>query len=1053
MGVIRPVATDNQQLDDYIANTPYPTEIESEPSDLDMYINSVSSGEQMASGPRYNIGPVEAGMNMSQAMMWEGLDSAAQAAGLDTPQWLKEAIADNKDIAQSADIEDFGDKLLFAGGQLIPAVGGTLIGATVAPFLGMSSAFGTMIGGGLASMGMTLGDLQGKALALDPSHLADLKQIGLGILMALPDAFAISKAKHLLSPVRDLVKDSTLESLKAVRGAKNVASRVVGDSVTIGAFEGAQDFATGIGANYVTGTDIDMSRITSLANSAAEEAVIGAILGVPLSGANIATGRVAENQAIRNEQLAEELRQEQAANAQYVAEVGGEGSTIYDITDVSGEINPEAIKYVPMPMSGKNPGLFTLGANVLVGNVTDNIKARNPDNPFVQLNMQQLNLTPQERRQGRLTVHEEATPWKGKLKLEEGAAFWAAPESERQASLDRKANDELNMENPVDKSLWDMFHGEWLQNKVIESSRGEINVLDKDSKWQDPTYVPLSDTLDYGSIAQDSSWITDLEQSMTEAGKSEGQIEKAQNIIQAKIEDYIEFGNDLSITSQRMSKREIAIKKALETSLQEGELDYKKIRGQINALRSDDSDLSVVKNTELTLDRALKDVPETWLGKHKRKGVTASQIVGEHVDRIMEHLAHIKRFGMNDELFHEMVANAIVWGNANNKPLKQKDIDQMYDALRISKRMHLKPIDQKWRERQANARAILNTNLLGLSALVSIPESLSIPLATDMATAAKGLKATLAKDPSLTTMSNLNQSLDGAVQFVANRANQDTRTMRRWEHWFIQNLTGLPQLQYFLTNWAVKSMDLDNRRLIQKLQSVDQGESNQAYLTLSQRGIDTEKATNWMESGFDTDHDYFVEEYIPQVGAQARDVIVDPDPVDKPQWHSYEGLQLLSQLKGFMTVFTRRVMRGHMEKMAGLNTAAHNRELALRLAPYVAMYIVGQMGIGALRETVSKGEVDDEKTLLTRGWNAFGYLGGAAYFVDPVNAMLWRSDPLASVAGPGPSIALNLTGATVRSIAAMDPDEAIKRTVKTVIPNMPFMGAVEEMLIEAFGAD
>ena len=1010
------------------------------------------------------LSPFEAGIHGTQKMIWEALESGAQAAGMEVPAFIEQAIAENQEDIEAADIQTFFDKLMFGAGQLLPVIGATTAAAVIAPLMGGTAALGTTIGGGLTSLGMTLGDLQSKAKELDPEHVADIKQLGLGGALWLPDFYGISRAKHLLSPVRDIVKDSTVDQLKSARGLKNISKRLAKDSAIIGAAEGVQDVGTSVGANVVTGTDIDMSRVEAMANSAVEEALIGGILGAPLSGLNIMTANIAENQRNLESDQAAQILADQERNRLYQEEEGGEGSSLWDIRDDAGTVNTKATgelldaetgerapAMIPMPHAGKNPGLFTRAFNVLTGNVTDPVKRRHADNPYVQLLMQQINLSPEERRAGRTTLHEESTPWKGEVKFKIGGDFYAATKQEQYDAVQRKINGEADLSNPVDRALWEQLHGDRMHQLVTENTYGEVDVTEDSSLWQDETYFPINGTIDWKKIQNDPQWFAKLEQGMQEAGKSESQIAQMKVVVEKKLANFRKYGTDLSHSSQTPTKIESQMRSLIEQEL-EGETDITVVKAAINKIRNKLQGVS--KESPLTLERALREAPQSWLDSYNRDGLDYAQVLGEHVDKNMEHLAHIKRFGMNDEIFHAKVGEAIVWGYENGKPLAPKDINDMYDALRVSKRMHLKPITQEWRDRQAMVRGLINTNLLGLSALVSIPEALSIPLATDIRTA---VKAALSKAPmsDIQTVDThiLNESLNSAMQHVANRSNQDTVTMKRWEQWFIRNLTGLPQLQYFLSAWAAKAMDLHNRTLILDTMGTDTGKQNQAIVELSERGIDIEKAQAWAQAGFDMDNDYYVNEYIPNVGAKARDVIVDPDPVDKPKWHSDERLQLISQLKGFMTVFTNRVMRGHKRKIDRMTYGAGNRELALRLGPYITMYLLAQMAMQGVREVLSTGEVDDEQAMASRMWKAFGYLGASAYFVDPINAFMWRSSPIASTAGPATSMAFNLMRGGVESMVNLDPDAVVKEIVRTAIPNMPGMKAVEDVIIEGATGD
>jgi hypothetical protein len=224
-----------------------------------------------------------------------------------------------------------------------------------------------------------------------------------------------------------------------------------------------------------------------------------------------------------------------------------------------------------------------------------------------------------------------------------------------------------------------------------------------------------------------------------------------------------------------------------------------------------------------------------------------------------------------------------------------------------------------------------------------------------------------------------------------------------------------------------------------------------AFMTakIEQAGLDVDKLNDWMASDFDESHPYFVKSYIPAVVGLTQDTIVDPHPIDKPLWMNDERMLLLTQLKGFMTVFTNRVMRKWAQSVR--DNPSGNIQLATKIAPYVAMYLAAQVGMQAVREVLKKGDLDDwdKHSMEERVWSAFGYLGGMSYFVDTYNSLKYNSDPLAAVAGPALSKSFNTSGHLVHAIDEQDPEGLLNDIAKELFPNVPG----KDLLMEAFGIE
>jgi hypothetical protein len=938
------------------------------------------------------------------------MKAASQVAGMDSAEEYLQARVDENQEASAVPLDGFLDKLIFASGQVTVPVLGAVGSAVLAPYVGMTAAGGATLSGVLASLGMTAGDLQSKAEELDPAHRATAEQLLTSGVIAMPDAFLLGKAKVVLSPIRELIEQSVKGTLKASRGMAALGETAV-TAAGIGVAEGLQDAGTGLGANYFTGTQIDEQRIRALADSAVEEALIGGILGVPLGAASTATGRLAEAQIAFDE------------NRKLSLDAKGENSVLG-----------------PVEGAVKQAGLFTLGANLTFGNATDYLKQSYADNPFIQGLGQAFNLRPIERHAGKFTINEKAQGQKAAFE-QMAKPFRMASASQQLEAVQAKARGELDMTNPVHASLAEVL------NKGIPQAYAKIGG-EMTGLFTEETYLPWN--MDWEAVNNDPNIRVKAREDLEKQGLEESVIKKTLARLDARAKSWKEHGNDLHYSKQSATNR---VESYLAGVLQNEEVydTPKRVKGLIKKISAERKQEK--RESPLTLERELGAFSEEFLNKYRNKKIGPQEMIDSHMHKAAEHLALMEVFGTDLEKFDEQVGRAIAWGKTNNKPIKPRDIERMYDVLRTQQRIHLKPVGETQRKIQRNTKAILNTQLLGLSALVSIPESIFIFLNAGSKSALKSLAATLNPlNTSKIAADDVGLSLTQAVNHVINRTGEESFEIGKWEETFFK-FTGLPQLQHFLTIWSARAFDTNIRSLLADYTKSDLSDQGRTHilLKLDQAGIDVEEALQWRKTGFDINNPYFTEKYLPALFGLTRDTIVDPHPVDKSLWMNDERFTLISHLKGFMTTFTNRVMRGWKDKMA-LQGPGANRELATRLAPYVALYLAGQIGVQMARELIKTGDTEkfDEKSLSQMIWDAFGYLGSMAYFVDLVNAVAHRSDPLASAGGPAISKALDVTRSLSMGVIEQNPEAALEGIIETAMPNVPGIGVVQELVEDAF---
>lgn len=971
--------------------------------------------------------PFEAGIDMGQAMMWKGGEALAQAFDMDSAEDFFANQAEINLNDATVPLDSMLEKVAFAAGTAGVGLSAALGAAAAAPFVGLSTGFGSMVGGVVAGMGMTAGDMQLKAEELDPEYRAGFGHLATSAAIGVGDAYALGKLKTFLSPVRESIRGAINGSMDISKGVGAVG-QIVSTAAKVGATEGVQDLGTGIGANYFTGKEIDQSRINALADSAVEEMVIGSILGLPVGGLNIASTSIAKAQTEFDE------------NRKLAGDV-------IALQDGAGKLQLNEENLAPVEGSAKQPGNWSIRFNQLTGNATSALRLRYNQNPWVQELMKQFNLKIADRQVGKSTLSEKARQWEAELN-DVTQAFFNAPLDEQVQAWETKAKGELDLENPIHKSLYDTLNVK-IPEGYRAASRGKGGF---GGMFDDDTYLPSHNALDWKKMSEDPELmrkaIAALEKNKPEMSQDSRQA--LLDILDNRKQRYLAYGNEFHYGSAPNSQIETYLSQALDEGRAPKTL--KKLIKQIEKRRERE-----LKKSPLNLKRELEAFGQEFLTEYYRSDMTPADIMRQHIRMVTEHAAVVDAFGVDNHIFDEVVAKAIDWGHKNGQAIEPKDITKIYDVLRTQQRIHLKPMNPQLRNIQNKARALVNIKLLGLASLVSIPEALVIALNTGGMNALKGLVQTMGLTKrSAIAAEDIGLGADAALNNVLNRVGEESFDIGKLEQTFFK-MTGLPHLQHFLTTWATRSQDIYIRRLLNDL---DSGKLNPTQVNFTRRklleaSIDPDAAMNWHKEGGSVDAPFFKYSYRPALYRLVRDTIVDPSPIDKPLWMNDERFVLIAQMKGFMTAFTNRVMIGWKDKIKQAGPEG-NKMLALQVAPYVAMYLAAQVGVQGIRELLKTGNLDDwdEKSIYDRIWSAMGYMGAVAYPVDAINTWRHGGDPLVSGAGPAPSITFSTVEGLVRSIDSTNPEEQLmKTTLKLVTPNAPGIGWVETFVKDAWGLE
>jgi hypothetical protein len=975
---------------------------------------------------------IDAGWGNAQLGLGELVGAAGSPEG---EAWLKK-MSDKNLADATVDREGFWDDVKFAAGQVVPSVGAAMVGATLAPFVGLTSTVGAGLAGLTMSFGMNAGDFFQKQKAEDPNYEVKGSDLLWPALLAAPDVIpgvgAVSRGAKLFKPLGDAVADTVIsQASKLGVGATlgRFGTEVAKTAATQGAIEGVQDFTGSVGAVLSTGGELTSEKIDSFARAAAYEAAIGSVIGGAFGGVISTTEELALREAEYN------------ANRPKLVSTPLQGA--------DGQMSTEFRDLVLVPGAVKQPGFLTKGADILFGASVDPLRRKFKNSQKLQALLDTVHVNRINRAPGHLTNNEKARGFEGEM-LQAAKVFNNASRQEREAAYQRKSQG-IAPTNDVERALWYVFN-EQVPKLYDKVTRGKAKDISK-GLFGDPTYLPTSDALDWSAMSKKSDLLQSAEADMVARGIEPERIVSTLAKLKQQVKDFEETGDHLfTAKTENTNKMQKKIVAAIEKAA--GKPITAKRKKAWKAMLSKQYE-QTTKQGVLTLDRSLSALSNEWMYKNFRK-VDPKDSFNAHIRQVSEQAAMIDAYGIDNRLFDEAVLEIVAELHDTDNPFTAADVEHLYDVLRTQQRIHLKPLPSATvRKLQNNTRAALNVKLLGLSALVSIPEAMTIFMNAGGKATLQGLIQTMLKTVSHKSTGlaseQLGYTLNNAVRGTINRTGEESFEVKGWEQLFFR-FTGLPYLQHFLTVWSARSFDVHIKEMLVELRD---GVSNPArlnYLTrkLEEAGLNVEQAKLWATSGFSEDSTYFKESYIPALIGLTHDTIVDPHPVDKPLWMNDERLLLVSQLKGFMTVFTNRIMRGWVQN-ARAGRIEGKVALATKVAPYVAMYLAAQVGMQAVREIIKNGDLDDwdEKEMSDRIRTAFGYLGANGYFIDTINAAEWNKGPITANLGPALATGERIVGGTIRALESSDPDRIIDNFLKSTMPNMPF----SDLILEAMGVE
>lgn len=452
----------------------------------------------------------------------------------------------------------------------------------------------------------------------------------------------------------------------------------------------------------------------------------------------------------------------------------------------------------------------------------------------------------------------------------------------------------------------------------------------------------------------------------------------------------------------------------------------------------------------------LKDVPDNELEPFLNNNFF--DVLSTYTSNAARRVTYADLFGAKEGTLGNLVRKGIDEAAAAGRPATEKELNRIYtiaDALQ----QRVDPIKHApswWRTSNILASTYQNMRLLSLATLASlaeplvalerggpaaftraVPSLLSTASRSMLRTAFRGVSRSeadiMARDIGMALDTGENSMVQRLVQGFGgevNRANLiffDLTLLSQWT-----------KLTRIFSDQVGQNLIQSNIKALATNPNLSRNAQQRFVRQLADLGMDADEAVKWYKQGRPQQGAFFEKMKTGRIRF-INDVIVNPRVTNRPYWHSDARWGMISNLKGFQTVFGNTIMKRWYRKFApeatggrGVPATEKNLDRLNILATGVGMMAVINVA-SDLRDIAKYGGYGKSPrkkkwTPWDRFWDNIyrsGFLGSFQFAVDAKRAVEFGSSPIGAILGP-----------TIAQV-----ERAIERPTKTtLIQALPLMG-------------
>lgn len=319
----------------------------------------------------------------------------------------------------------------------------------------------------------------------------------------------------------------------------------------------------------------------------------------------------------------------------------------------------------------------------------------------------------------------------------------------------------------------------------------------------------------------------------------------------------------------------------------------------------------------LEQSRQFAKVPQSVLNNWSKN--TPEENLMDYIQSGSHRLQFAEQFGTRGEKLNSMVAEIMWEGAQANRPVTQAEIDQIYGIADAVNGQHGKVTDKNIRTGLNVLKTATTVTALPLTLFSSLVEPLNIAIRSDMITFLRAFAPTVRSvtasmvegvrtNAPISEMSKTLQAANISLDTASNAAQQRLtdslmgKTSAKISETFFK-LNGLTYWTHMMRHYSANAAKIVIEDDVRKMQYAPK--TSQGYVDARDRlfelGIDGEQYVNASVKDRESMRVRGIRRFV-------NDVVLEPNFADKPLWMSRQDMSMLSQLKGYPTMFTNTVL-------------------------------------------------------------------------------------------------------------------------------------------------
>lgn len=472
-------------------------------------------------------------------------------------------------------------------------------------------------------------------------------------------------------------------------------------------------------------------------------------------------------------------------------------------------------------------------------------------------------------------------------------------------------------------------------------------------------------------------------------------------------------------------------------------------------------------NKNIETARTLSNIPDAELSPFLENNVPA--VLVRYVTGVVRRAEYARVFGAGEGRLNAMIRDSIIEAAQAGRPMRPAEIKRIYD-LADAMQSAYRPIQSRPGH---TANTLMSSyqliRTLPLATISSLSEPFLIVARGRLSALPKAIAETLKhtvhetirvvfrkfpKADATKALEDIGLGLDAALseRLTASFGGEVTKVTNAF--FKLNFLHQFTRFNRVLGNEVGKLMV--ERHLKDITKGVGERRAQQIRHELAELGVDASEGMAWIERGAPKNDPFF--DTVKAAGLRfTNEVVMNPRPTNRPMWHSNPHYQLISQLKGYQTVFGNTTLKRWYDLLfnRGGYQGARN---AVKIATVGILMTYTAMLGNEIREVIKYGpggnpKFKDETPTRTiyRAMERAGFLGIFQFVSDAMFAHRFGSPAIAQLAGPAASQVNELIEATGK--AAEGNARPLAREVANAIPIANVIPAVRRGITETIAPE